>query len=800
MDVIIRARARLIPGKAAGEDGITAEMLRALPITLVYVMLYLFQERMLGNWKESVREWTVIVLQFIRKVQSQSLTMAQHRVISLSCAINKWYMMCVIMIAETHPYPKIWNQVAVGGTAGLGPDLVIHTLKLVLEKSKEWPKDLPCVLVNADIEFAFDTLHPREVDLTLRGWGVHPAIAAAVLAEGNDLQGRACFEGIECIIPLNKCIRQGSFEAALLFGATVLRVIAPLVQIWKDDQWGVQFDHTRIPILVWADNFWLLGRSVTEAYNMTQQLSNVLGHAGFRFKPSSLQFLSASHPGHTLSFPPILPPSDLPPYLAALATSPPIPVVRVATMLILGSVLSAASNDTSSVAHRLDAMSRAFWSESEFLCSKSIPLHQRTTRFANRIATVGLHASGTWSWSKTLGQRLCAFELSLLRRVYRIPKLPQEGWVQYWRRSALYIRSDYIKKGNVPLFEQVLQRILALGTKIAPPESSGPPLKLNLAALIPWRSTTWWRTVQALTKDKGYSWRHATNYGPRGSVWDGVFVGVFGDAWEVTLGSIDHSNPKVRAEFVRKAMELVDLARPTRANQVNQAESEAPRVRPPKRPRTIGPRDDSIGTLGTPLTPSLTLIGDSQLVSTWINGQALVKGHHSGKVAETQCILFHLWRNHSLCVGSGQHWLRHVFREHNSEADLVADAASKTGLPSQTNHLSSVCTPIAYRLFVDGSGGKQNADYPSAGLYLQYVAVNDTQWNPLLSASIPLDRATTSTGAELAASNYGVKLIQFISNNRKIPDSILEWTRTLSPPPPKRLTLPNKFPKRMRLG
>ena len=64
---------------------------------------------------------------------------------------------------------------------------------------------------------AFDVAKPSVVSRILSLTGVHRHVAAAVLAEMQDVQGSACFENCETEFRHSRCIRQGGVEAPVLW-------------------------------------------------------------------------------------------------------------------------------------------------------------------------------------------------------------------------------------------------------------------------------------------------------------------------------------------------------------------------------------------------------------------------------------------------------------------------------------------------------------------------------------------------------------------------------------------------------
>ena len=64
---VIMARARLTLNKASGVDGVVSEMLKELPLIIVYLVTYAFQERYMDPQSTPLHAWLQIILVFIPK-------------------------------------------------------------------------------------------------------------------------------------------------------------------------------------------------------------------------------------------------------------------------------------------------------------------------------------------------------------------------------------------------------------------------------------------------------------------------------------------------------------------------------------------------------------------------------------------------------------------------------------------------------------------------------------------------------------------------------------------------------------
>ena len=233
-------------------------------------------------------------------------------------------MSCVILLIDKTPIPPLWRLVPVGGISGVGVEYIILSLKLLCEKAYEW-KDSGGVIVNADVETAYDCLHPSESAKTLEEWKVHPMLAAAALAESINVTGKGSLEGFSFHTVLSKCVRQGTIEAVRFFNNTMLRLLAPLVEAWSASSFGICIGPTRAVLYVWADNLWIVGASISQAHKMVIAVSQVLAHAGFKIKPSSLQYLDINRFPSKEKFPPSLLPPIFPINIVILIFLPQCP-------------------------------------------------------------------------------------------------------------------------------------------------------------------------------------------------------------------------------------------------------------------------------------------------------------------------------------------------------------------------------------------------------------------------------------------------------------------------------------------
>ena len=780
MDIVVQARSKLLSGKAPGGDGVVAEMINAIPICTVYIIAHLFAERFSGQKVENVKEWHTVVLFFIKKIQGTTVTMNQLRMISIAPVLAKWYMTAVMIIYDRYPYPPQWRLLAVGGLKGLGADYITTSLKLLIERTHEWRSDdeQGFFLVNADVERAFDSLHPRESADTLSRSNVPPVVAAAILQEGIQVNGELAFEGVHVSTPINACVKQGTVEASRLFGATLLSLLAPAREAWAETKQGVIIGSTFVSIIVFADNVWLFSPCWGGVQQMLQTVSDIIGYAGFRLKPESLEYMPIGRAGSSpdLGTPIfVYPPKETKQHYESLKQNPPLPVKLVSTMLILGVMLSANGSDKANLDRRVQKATKMFWSLADFLLCPTIPIARRLGMYSDKVTSVLVHAMGSVSFCKSIAHKISAVELCLLRRMYRCPKQSEEPMETYMRRSARFVRKDFVERGFVPAVEVVLHSIIREAAKLRP--KSQEPLALTLSQIIPWRDTVWWKTVQAVSQDSMDSpplevWRHHSEFNGRTAKWDCVLFKVLGESWR------DHPlllNPKCKrllSDFVRNALTCIGLERPvaTGRHVLARGLDERPR----KNARVLPPRDEAV-TIACASRVALVVFGDNATVIDWANGvSSCDSSHYLVQVAFVQRALYELWHVFGCTPRSPcATWAFHVNREHNPEADLAADIASKSRRPYHSFRTRIPKQIMALRVFFDGTIGKEDSCdtlIPAAGVWLQ-VSTNAITWTTIATYSFPCHPMTTTMGAELDGLTHAVAIMRTFIELKTLPRS-----------------------------
>ena len=114
----------------------------------------------------------------------------------------------------------------------------------------------------------FDGAKPKHVAKIMDNHNTYGWIIAALLREMSGLSGKAIFECVESSFAFNRCLRQGSVEARILWQKIATHVWANVEEEWMKRRNGVLMDvegegggKHQICSFIWADNFWIITRS-----------------------------------------------------------------------------------------------------------------------------------------------------------------------------------------------------------------------------------------------------------------------------------------------------------------------------------------------------------------------------------------------------------------------------------------------------------------------------------------------------------------------------------------------------------
>ena len=193
---------------------------------------------------------------------------------SLLSVFSKWYTIVLVDLLHEEKDPNEWS-LHVAAERGVNCEHMQALVTDIFQPHWEWQEDRrtdlqpgfyrynTAFVASLDVKTASDVAKPSVVSKLLTLTGVHGHLAAALLAEMQDVRGSACFGNSETELRYSRCIRQGGLEAAVLWGRVAKYVL------WKAEAKGWELSTDNEYLLrgmMCADNYWLFCEKKRERY------------------------------------------------------------------------------------------------------------------------------------------------------------------------------------------------------------------------------------------------------------------------------------------------------------------------------------------------------------------------------------------------------------------------------------------------------------------------------------------------------------------------------------------------------
>ena len=88
-----------------------------------------------------------------------------------------------------------------------------------------------------------------------------------------------------------------------------------------------------------------------------------------------------------------------------------------------------------------------FYAKKALFCHPKLPVKRRIDDFYSTCVPAALHGAGEWAYTQSMFQALSIWELGKLRRVLCLRRGPDEGWVDYMKRTGVIVARQ-LKKHN----------------------------------------------------------------------------------------------------------------------------------------------------------------------------------------------------------------------------------------------------------------------------------------------------------------------------------------------------------------
>ena len=626
--------------------------------SLILLVRTMFQERLAGmvdgRGKASV-SWEEVDLVAIKKCIGKAIKLADFRYIAKTPTLQKWYLACLIKVLRRHLKP---SKVHIYGFRKFcSTSMISESLRRMLHLSREWGSSI--VIISADILKAFGSLNHEVFAEGLLRRGAHPGLVNAFMQEYYDLRGRVSIadSGHSEWFEFSKGGRQGGSETPGLFNTIMEMIAEPLVESWKARGFGWVMDEMDpFTHAVWANNWFLVGKSVEEAMIMMKELTQAVLSSGLRWKPESLEMMTsmamAQVQGETF----------------VASDGSVINIKAVEVLSVLGILRDRGGNTGTSVDFRLSRAEACFWKNFGVLSVKEGGVRDRLVAFSATVDSTLLHGACGWHCNKKLFDEIKAWENIKLRRMFGMKRIPGEGRFEYNVRASRKIAGWFDKLGLPRLHHRLLQAVFrwAPVTQSWKLECGDTPLKQlwNIRTKASWHEQhEVWLMLDLTNKGK---WRHRKP----GSLltWEQLLVDTVGLHWRNLTGDAPAWR-KTTSSWMTSACEHLRLQPRAWANS-SQEQRHAPHSasvllsiwKPGDLEQWWRPRN------------CFEIRLDNQLLARWLQADVRLEGVElAGRL---NCILNSIV-SVTRCEWSARHpwshWVQWIPRETNALADALAN-------------------------------------------------------------------------------------------------------------------------------
>lgn len=293
---IIKQVKRLKNNKAPGEDGITAELLKAAgPITIKEITNII---RDIWNTERIPDEWKNALIHPLHK-KGDRTDVNNYRGISLLPVSFKILSQCLLDRAQKQLEPSIGEYQA-GFRPGRSCPEQILNLKLILRHQKLYNKNVVCTFV--DFKKAYDSIDRESLFQILEEQGLDRKTLAIIKETLTNTKSKVKFMGeVSEPFEIKTGVRQGDGLSPLLFNCVLEKVIREWrrqKQTLKIDQ-PIKLGRTNIKIdcLAFADDLAILTHDIAAAQKQIELLKEIAEKVGLQISFEKTKYMTCDKSG-----------------------------------------------------------------------------------------------------------------------------------------------------------------------------------------------------------------------------------------------------------------------------------------------------------------------------------------------------------------------------------------------------------------------------------------------------------------------------------------------------------------------
>lgn len=393
LEEIVEAIKELKNGKAAGNDNIPAEALKADPHITARAFLPLFQ----AIWLEEKLpdEWLQGILIKVPKKGDLSLC-KNYRGIMLLSAPSK-ILSKVLLNRIRARIERTLRRTQAGFRPSRSCTDHIVTLRIILEQINEWQSNLHACFV--DFTTAFDSICRDNIWSSLRSRHIPSKLINII---------KSHYDGFTCKVLHNKMlspdikpktgVKQGCLMSPILF----LVVLDDVMRRALPDNHGISWDmFGQLEELSYADDIVLLSTNRSDMQTKLNLLSEHASNVGLRINTTKTEFLTTAENKPTFSI-----------YNEQIK--------EAEKFCYLGSVVTPDGGTTEDITSRINKARGTFAQLRNIWASNSISKQTKLKIYNSNVKSVLLYGCESWSLTSALVRKVQVFSNSCLRKILRV--------------------------------------------------------------------------------------------------------------------------------------------------------------------------------------------------------------------------------------------------------------------------------------------------------------------------------------------------------------------------------------------